>query len=209
MPAGSLVTLGAVIATALFCVWLASIGRRWLRGPSASERRHGRKVNSASAALATVGRIEPRANPARVFGYLRKVDPYVFEEMILTELEARGHVIERNRRYSGDGGADGAFVLNGRRWLIQAKRYRGPVRTADIAAFDALCRQLGARGLFVHTGRTTGAGRDAATDSGFIRIISGGDLIGFLAGDSLRLAHGARDRRSTPLPHSQQQDANR
>ena len=206
MPDGSLVTLGAVIATALFCVWFASIGRRWVRGPSASQRRHARKVGSASAALATVRAIDPRANPARVFGYLRKVDPYVFEEMILTELEARGHGIKRNARYSGDGGADGAFVLNGRRWLIQAKRYRGPVRTADIAAFDALCRQLGARGLFVHTGRTTGVGRDTAKGSGFIRIISGGDLIGFLAGDSLRLAPGARDRRS-PLPQSQQQDA--
>lgn len=207
MPVLSLETLGAVIVTALFCVWLAAIGRRWRRGPSASERRHGRKVSSAGAALTTIARIGPRENPARVFGYLRKVDPYVFEEMILTELESRGHAIKRNSRYSGDGGADGAFMLNGRRWLIQAKRYRGPVRTADIVAFDGLCRQLGARGLFVHTGRTTGTGRDTATESGFIRIVSGGDLIGFLAGDSLRLARGARDLRP-PLPHAQQQDAN-
>lgn len=207
MPVSSPVLLGAVIATALFCIWFAAIGARWLRAPSASERRHARKVRSAATALATVNRIGPRANPARVFGYLRKVDPYVFEEMILTELERRGHAIKRNRRYSGDGGADGAFVLNGRRWLIQAKRYRGPVRTADILSFDTLCRQLGARGLFVHTGKTTTVGRDSATDSGFIRIVSGGDLVAFLAGDSLRLAPGARDRRS-PLPHNHHEDAN-
>ena len=77
MPVSSPVLLGAVIATALFCIWFAAIGARWLRAPSASERRHARKVRSAATALATVNRIGPRANPARVFGYLRKVDPYV------------------------------------------------------------------------------------------------------------------------------------
>ncbi len=198
-------SLWTVLPFFLLAILLAVL-RRFIAGPSPRQRRHARKQQSADGAFATLHSIGPRQNPAAAFGYLRKVDPFVFEEMILTELETRGHKIKRNKRYTGDGGADGAVIINGRHWLIQAKRYSGSVNAADVIAFDLLCRNEGARGLFVHTGRTTAGSRTTETASGYIRIISGEDLIGFFAGDSLRLAPGARDRRS-PLPQSQQQDA--
>lgn len=157
------------------------------RVPSASRRRHARKQASAARALATIGKLDPRANPGRLFAYLRKVDPFVFEEMILTELEARNHAIVRNRRYTGDGGSDGGFTLNGRKWLLQAKRYSRHINAADVSAFDQLCSVQGVRGLFVHTGRTGGKARDVERGTPYVRIISGKDLVALFAGDRIPL----------------------
>ena len=70
---------------------------------------------------------------------------------------------------------------------MQAKRYAQSVRPEHVAAFDALCRRRGARGLFVHTGRTGPKARAAERASQHIRIISGGDLVRFVAGESIAL----------------------
>jgi hypothetical protein len=56
--------------------------------------------------------------------YLRKVNPYVFEEMILTALERRGIPVRRNNRYSGDGGLDGQFWVGSQRWVVQASAFQ-------------------------------------------------------------------------------------
>lgn len=37
--------------------------------------------------------------------YLRKIDPFVFEELVLEGFERRGCKVRRNKRYTGDGGA--------------------------------------------------------------------------------------------------------
>lgn len=184
-PDLSLVPIALAAIGIFFCLLILA---RFLRGPSASQRRHRRKCASADRALATIHSLDPRANPGRLFAYLRKVDPFVFEEMILSELQARNHAIVRNRRYTGDGGSDGAFTLNGRSWIIQAKRYSKHINAADIAAFDLLCRQRGVRGLFVHTGRTGAKARGIERGSPFVRIISGKDLVGLFAGDRISLA---------------------
>ncbi|MEX6059375.1 restriction endonuclease [Enterobacter hormaechei] len=39
--------------------------------------------------------------------YLRKIDPFVFEELLLEGFEAHGFRTIRNKRYTGDGGIDG------------------------------------------------------------------------------------------------------
>jgi len=45
--------------------------------------------------------------------YLRKIDPYVFEELLLEALLSKGFKITRNKRYSGDGGIDWQSLLQG------------------------------------------------------------------------------------------------
>ncbi|WP_199192296.1 restriction endonuclease [Chlorogloea sp. CCALA 695] len=56
---------------------------------------------------------------------LRKMNPYAFEELLLTCCQNQGWKIERNFKYSNDGGLDGRVTIAGRLYLIQAKRYRG------------------------------------------------------------------------------------
>lgn len=45
--------------------------------------------------------------------YLRKIDPFVFEELLLEGFERRGFEVIRNRRYTGDGGIDGRVKIDG------------------------------------------------------------------------------------------------
>jgi restriction system protein len=91
--------------------------------------------------------------PQRI-AYLRKINPYVFEELILSALARSGYLIKRNHRYSGDGGIDGRCSLYGETYLIQAKRYSGHIRQEHVLAFEQLCRRHGSKGLFIHTGTT-------------------------------------------------------
>ncbi|MBC0551478.1 restriction endonuclease, partial [Escherichia coli] len=44
----------------------------------------------------------------------------------------QGMTVIHNPCYSGDGGLDGQVVINGERWLIQAKRYGRTIRPAHI-----------------------------------------------------------------------------
>lgn len=71
---------------------------------SVTQRRHRRYQKQAARALLRLSRL--RDEPARI-SWLRKMNPYVFEEMLLTALSRQGLRIQRNARYSGDGGAMG------------------------------------------------------------------------------------------------------
>ncbi|WP_416409812.1 restriction endonuclease [Agrobacterium rosae] len=39
------------------------------------------------------------------------MDHLTFEELLLEAFERRGHVVQRNASYSGDGGLDGSVVM--------------------------------------------------------------------------------------------------
>ncbi|WP_228703482.1 restriction endonuclease [Klebsiella pneumoniae] len=71
---------------------------------TARKRRHKRKQQQARRVLAKIQTL-----PA--FGYkiayLRKIDPFTFEELLLEGFESHGFSIIRNKRYTGDGGIDG------------------------------------------------------------------------------------------------------
>lgn len=107
-------------------------------------------------------------------GYLRQVDPYVFEELVLISLRERGYRIRRNRRYSGDGGVDGRAWKGGRLHLVQCKRYSGYIQKADVGELERLCRKKRCLGLFIHTGKTGKGSIEAASDR--VAIISGESL---------------------------------
>jgi len=115
--------------------------------------------------------------------YLRKVNPYVFEELLLTAFELRGYRIKRNRRYSGDGGLDGQVWIDGQRYLIQAKRYARAITPDHVAEFGALVRREGCRGLFVHTGRTGPKSRAILARIPEVELLSGQGLLELLKKD--------------------------
>lgn len=118
---------------------------------------HQRKLDQARQVIRRIRELEGDALSARCIGYLRAIDPFVFEEVVLSCLEEGGAAVLRNVRYTGDGGIDGrVFSANAGTWAaVQAKRWRHHVCREDVLAFQALLeRRRFARGLFVHTGRT-------------------------------------------------------
>ncbi|MCC5670792.1 restriction endonuclease [Nostoc sp. CHAB 5784] len=77
--------------------------------------------------------------------------------MLLTCFERQGFMIRRNESYTGDGGLDGHVWLQGKLYLIQAKRYKDTINPAHVQEFgQAIQNHGGVGGFFVHTGRTGG-----------------------------------------------------
>ncbi|MFP1771066.1 restriction endonuclease [Lonsdalea quercina] len=91
---------------------------------TARNRRHRRKQQQAKRILA---KIQTFSAFGYKLGYLRKIDPFTFEELLLEAFETHGFKIIRNKRYTGDGGIDGQVMIGKNRYLIQAKRYRGHI----------------------------------------------------------------------------------
>lgn len=145
-------------------------------GGSPSHRWRIRRAERVQAMLRDIG---VRRGPGAQFAYLRRVDPWVVEELVLTALARQGHRIERNERYTGDGGIDGRCWLDGQLNLIQVKRYGGYIAAEDVMGFAAVCRQHQAEGLFIHTGRTGTLASAAAGQPG-VRIVSGRKLLELL-----------------------------
>lgn len=141
------------------------------------KRRYGQRwrIISANRALLTLSRIH---SPAQQLSYVRKVDPFVFEEMLLTAFKRLGYKIKRNTAYTGDGGIDGQVRINGQWMLVQAKRYRGYISASDVTAFSRLCAKSKSKGYFIHTGLT---GKQSHVNAGKnVRIISGDALLDML-----------------------------
>ena len=89
----------------------------WPRNPAAwrrqhkKYRRHESKASQAERVLAKMNGLAP----AQILAYLRKIDPYVFEELALCILERQGIAVVRNASYSGDGGLEFPPLLEERR----------------------------------------------------------------------------------------------
>ncbi|MDS6629808.1 restriction endonuclease [Klebsiella variicola] len=75
---------------------------------SVRNRRHKRKQQSARRVLE---RIKTLPGFPQKINYLRKIDPFVFEELLLEGFEAHGFRTIRNKRYTGDGGIDGQVII--------------------------------------------------------------------------------------------------
>lgn len=114
------------------------------------------------------------SNP-ELLSYLRKIDPFVFEEMLLTLLKENGYKIKRNKRYTGDGGSDGQVWYKGKHYHVQAKRYKNHISKQHMKDFIQLTKKDKTNGLFIHTGRT-GKETKALADEYNIEIISGDKL---------------------------------
>ena len=144
-----------------------------------------------------------RDQPAGIhYARLRAMDPLAFEELLLEAFERRGHRVIRNRRYTGDGGVDGEVIMDGERWLIQAKRYRDAIRPEHVWDFARLCASRRRRGLFIHTGRTGGMSRAVVDGATGIEIVSGRKLLALLTGAPFapEMCEPGRTRPATALP---------
>ncbi len=172
----------AAITTAIFISWISS-----------KSVRHFCKIRKADLVIKRLQSLAVNSGPAAQFHYLRSraVDPFAFEEAILSALKKRGFTIKRNRRYTGDGGIDGLAWWEGKQILIQAKLYSGHISAAHVQEFSRLCAKRRAHGLFVHSGRTGAASKSQT--SPVLDIVSGERLLKFLTGDSIILfPHGAK-----------------
>ncbi len=140
---------------------------------------HARKIRKATKILKKIQEISLQKNGhARAIGYLRKIDPFVFEELLLTALKKQGLKIRRNKKYTGDGGIDGRCKIEGYDVLIQAKRYKSYINSADVGVFSNLCMNYRCKGLFIHTGKTGSASKKWVSSS--FDIVSGSRLIDLL-----------------------------
>lgn len=115
------------------------------------------------------------------------MNPYAFEELLLTCCHERSWEIERNFRYSNDGGLDGRVTIGGKLYLIQAKRYRGYISPKHIRDFYKVIQGEEAHGgFFVHTGRTSELSKELLREYG-ISLLSGQRLVNFVLGQQLEV----------------------
>jgi len=157
-------------------------GRAWFsRIQSRRKRSHRRRQDAAHVRAATFHNIHGESAQeifARRIAYLRRLDPLVFEEMVLDAFQKKGWLVERNTRYTGDGGLDGKIFRNGTWYGIQCKRYKEAIKTDHVKHFCAdLKKQNLEYGFFVHTGRTPKKAHEIDSQ---IEIFSGQKLIALL-----------------------------
>ena len=134
--------------------------------------RHARNLRTAKKVYKKINKIE-NDNEGWLFSYLRKLDSFVFEELILLALKKKGYKIYRNKRYTGDGGIDGKVKIDGEMYFIQAKRYASYINIAHVREFVLVCRRNNVQGLFIHTGKTGAETKELVSLCQNIKIISG------------------------------------
>lgn len=164
------------------------------RTPGARTRRHRRYRQTAERVLTRLPQLD--ADGARL-NYLRRINPYVFEELLLLALENQGLKVIRNPSYSGDGGLDGQVFIAGERWLIQAKRYSRSISPQHIRDFGELLARENCCGFFIHTGRTGRKSRDGLQTYPQVRLVSGQRLLHLLAGRADWYSQEFKMRRTT------------
>lgn len=139
---------------------------------------HRRNVRRSRKILATLRSFAEPGREARSLVYLRRIDPLVFEEVLMSALEDAGALVLRSRRYSGDGGIDGSCWRPETGWYaVQVKRYSGHIDRQHVNEFaEVLRRRRYAGGIFAHTGRS-GVGIYDFLPRAEIVLLSGDRLI--------------------------------
>lgn len=151
------------------------------------KKSHLKKRECAYKVLKKVNSLK---NSGQVITYLRKIDPFVFEEVILNVLDKRKDIsITRNEKYTGDGGIDGRFTKylnsglkrNPHEYIIQAKRYKSYINPSHIIDFQNKIDddKIAKYGLFVHTGKTGRKAMEAIRHCDKVLLISGEKLAEF------------------------------
>lgn len=145
---------------------------------------HLYRIRQAKKILKKLHEIDKTPNSyGRIIAYLRKINPYVFEELVLTAIENSNIYIIRNKRYSGDGGIDGMFKLKQGKVLVQSKRYVGYINNQHVLELSQLVKnQKYHFGIFVHTGKTGDKSKNIMKLEKNILFISGSVLVELLLG---------------------------
>jgi len=135
---------------------------------------HVENVTNSKSILRKIAPMQEKA----IFNYLRGLDPYYFEEIILTGFEFQGFQVVRNSSYSGDGGIDGKVIFNSKVYVVQSKKYgyKKYINPIHVEEFSNVAKNYDG-GFFVHCGKT---GLKSLKSKRRVVIISGSDLISFL-----------------------------
>ncbi|MGP0838167.1 restriction endonuclease [Serratia sp. CY85251] len=171
--------LPALLLVVIFIAVMVMLGQH--RRETARQRRHRRYRAAAERVMV---RLPQLSGEAQRLTYLRKINPYVFEELLLLAFERQGYAIARNASYSGDGGLDGTVFIAGRTYFIQAKRYGKAITPSHIRDFAALLQDARCEGFFIHTGRTGQLSRALLQAHPRVHLISGQKLLALLAGNA-------------------------
>lgn len=145
---------------------------------------HLYRIQKGKSVLKKIRQIakEPDSN-GRIIAYLRKIDPYVFEEMMLSVIEDSNIRVYRNLQYSGDGGIDGIFKLPKGKVLVQCKRYSNYINHNDVTKLSSKVKKgKYYLGLFVHTGKTGQQSKRATGEHSNVIFLSGSALVEVLTG---------------------------
>lgn len=180
LPSAGFWSLTFWFAVLMWGVFFVVVGA-FNRYQRASVRRHRRYRQCAARVLQKLPELD---SDGQRLCYLRKINPFVFEELLLLAFERQGYRVRRNARYSGDGGLDGQVWIAGTPYLIQAKRYSRAINPQHVADFVRLLRQRNQAGLFIHTGRTGSKSRETVRTYPQLTLISGQKLLVLLAGSS-------------------------
>lgn len=159
------------------CCFIFLLGKMQQR----TNRRHQRKQNQARR---VIEKINTFAEFRQKIAYLRKIDPFTFEELILEGFERRGFDVVRNARYTGDGGIDGRVYIDGQLWLIQAKRYASFIAAGHVRDFRQLLDANACCGFFCHTGKTREGTKSSIRSDDRLFLISGQRLLDLIATDA-------------------------
>lgn len=146
---------------------------------SLKKNKHRLYIKSGNRVIKKLSSIE---HDGAKLNYLRKINPYVFEELVLTAFEKKGYRIKRNKKYSGDGGIDGKIFNDNKLFLIQSKRYSNAINPKHVIDFcKAIKRENAFGGYFVHTGRTGLKSHLNSQETGNIEFVSGSKLLSLIS----------------------------
>lgn len=149
---------------------------------------HQKNIAAANLILEKLRCQNPHPKLPVVLGILRNISPYIFEELLLCCCLDQGWKIQRNKKYSGDGGVEGRVLIGGKIYLIQAKRYEGYIKSEHLQAFEAVIKHEKATGgFFIHTGKTGLHSKSILNQHPQITLLSGQRLVNFVLGQKLRI----------------------
>jgi restriction system protein len=154
-----------------------------------SKKRHRYRIKKSKEILKKIRSFKGDNIEKRIENYLIKIDPFTFEELLLTLFEESGCKIKRNKKYTGDGGIDGKFIFNRKLFYIQAKRYKNYIKRDDVLKFSNLCQEKKAYGVFIHTGKHSENVKNIENLSGKIRIIDKNELINYILNGNIKISN--------------------
>ena len=127
----------------------------WLR-LIVRKKSHRRRIIQAGRLFKKFKQPEFKSHPGKFFAYIKTIDPFVFEELLLLTFKSRGFKVIRNKRYTGDGGIDGIIILPSKqRIALQAKRYQNHINVQHIKDFAAILKNHNCNaGYFIHCGKS-------------------------------------------------------
>ena len=166
-------TLSYILVIAL-CLFL------FLFSSSLFRKKFNRHSHNQRKAKDILKKLQSFDNAGSIINYLRKIDPFVFEELLLIAFENKGYKAIRNKRYTGDGGIDGKLVApDGSLILVQAKRYQRHINPNHIEEFSMIIQnhKKAVKGYFVHTGKTGAKSYQHLGKTKNITLYSGDKLI--------------------------------